>query len=227
MQVLITHLADCCRVTLVGRFTSADDKAFVPVLEEISAGRASQFVFDLSKLEFADSFALGLLLVARDEVVKNRATMRLTQPQPNVQRVFALTGLAGLLTVEGLTAPPPTPAKARNPAPPPRSSRFGMSVTAIDGRVSMSLSGRFTFAEVEEFRDAVAASAAKSLVIDLTQLEFMDSAALSAFLIAHDEIGAVGGRMVLANPQNRIRKLFDLTAVGSLLHIEEGGIGAG
>lgn len=229
MQVLITHSADQCRITLTGRFTSSDDKAFMPVLEEIAAGRTRDFILDLKGLDFADSFALGLMLVARDEVAKMGASLRLTQPQPAVQRVFALTGLMDFLSVEGMPSPQSQAPKPRTPSPAlKRPGGFGMGVTCRDGRLDVVLSGRFTFTEVEEFREVVAtASAATHLVVDLAGLEFMDSAALSAFLIAHDEMTASGGRLVLANPPERIRKLFDLTAVGSILCVEQGDSSAG
>ncbi|MEW5727771.1 MAG: STAS domain-containing protein [Pseudomonadota bacterium] len=67
----------------------------------------------------------------------------------------------------------------------------------------------------------MSSSPAKRWEIDLTELEFMDSAALSMLLIARDQAHTRGVEIVLTNPRGRVRQLFDLADIPAMMAIEE------
>jgi len=48
------------------------------------------------------------------------------------------------------------------------------------------------------------------LVLDLSDLEYISSAGLRTVFKARKALGARGGKVVVANPQPQIRKVFDL-----------------
>ena len=54
-------------------------------------------------------------------------------------------------------------------------------------------------------------SGALDLVIDLSALDFIDSAGLGALLTVLNAVGAAGGRLVLCGLSKRVRSIFELT----------------
>lgn len=59
----------------------------------------------------------------------------------------------------------------------------------------------------------------KDLVFDCTDLDFVDSTALGAFVAVQKQAAARGLSMKLKNVKPRIQKLFTITAVDSLIEI--------
>ncbi|RLD00603.1 MAG: anti-anti-sigma factor [Chloroflexi bacterium] len=57
------------------------------------------------------------------------------------------------------------------------------------------------------------------LLVDLTQVPFMDSTALGIFISAFKRTRQVGGGVKFANPQADLRKVFSLTQTDKLLTI--------
>jgi anti-anti-sigma factor len=97
------------------------------------------------------------------------------------------------------------------------------------------LRGSFTFKDHHGFRavlDALTAAGGGRRVLDLSQVEFLDSAALGMLLIAEDETTRARGSLILRNPSGPITRLFELSAMDTLFRIERtdgcpaGGAGA-
>jgi anti-anti-sigma factor len=85
------------------------------------------------------------------------------------------------------------------------------------------MSGSFTFQDHQSFRsvlDVIAASEAKQHVLDLSQVGFLDSAALGMLLIAEDHATKAKRKLKLRNPSDQISRLFKLSAMDSLFQIE-------
>lgn len=64
----------------------------------------------------------------------------------------------------------------------------------------------------------------RTVVLDLAAVDFMDSSGLGALVYALREAGACGGRLVVDNPQPRVRRLFESALVAELFGL--GGEGA-
>jgi anti-anti-sigma factor len=95
--------------------------------------------------------------------------------------------------------------------------------TQTSDGVVISLSGSFTFKDHHGFRavlDALTAARAGRKTLDLSKVDFLDSAALGMLLIAEDETTRVGGTLTLRNPSAQITRLFELAAMDTLFRIE-------
>ena len=66
--------------------------------------------------------------------------------------------------------------------------------------------------------DDLQASGFRSLVIDLHQVEFIDSAGLRMLLDLHDELDLGGGRLTLVPPLPDACRIFDVTATRRRFH---------
>jgi anti-anti-sigma factor len=92
---------------------------------------------------------------------------------------------------------------------------------AADGLV-MALRGSFTFKDHHSFRallDALRGAGSRH-VLDLSGLEFVDSAALGMLLIADDEARAAGWALTLRRPPPRVARLIEVAAMDSIFTIE-------
>jgi len=93
---------------------------------------------------------------------------------------------------------------------------------ASDG-VAITMRGAFTFKDHHSFRellDTIKASAGRHHVLDLSRLDFMDSAALGMLLIADDESKSGGWTLTLRHPPSRIARLIELAAMDEIFKIE-------
>jgi anti-anti-sigma factor len=82
---------------------------------------------------------------------------------------------------------------------------------APDG--TLRLSGEFDMSSVETFRLAVETSADpdREVVLDLTELTFLDSSGIRAILTMAQEIGTNG--VVMRNPQPNVRRVIELIGI--------------
>ena len=60
----------------------------------------------------------------------------------------------------------------------------------------------------------------RHIEIDLATLEFMDSAGLSAIIVAHKRAEVLGGQLTLCSPGREVSRLFDAADIGIYLNIE-------
>jgi HptB-dependent secretion and biofilm anti anti-sigma factor len=91
-----------------------------------------------------------------------------------------------------------------------------------DGIV-ISLRGSFTFKDHHGFRavlDALGGASGTNRVLELSGVDFLDSAALGMLLIADDETARTHGKLTLRNPSAQISRLFELSAMDALFRIE-------
>ncbi len=87
----------------------------------------------------------------------------------------------------------------------------------------VSISGELTFADYVTFRevaDRLLKVNGNSIVIELSQLEFIDSAGLGMLLIARDEALKANQSVILRNPQGQVKRIFSATKFKSLFTVE-------
>ena len=76
---------------LLGKFTFADNKMFREIINELTPPTIKRVVFDMEKLEFVDSAALGMLLLAHDETLKHKkGPIILQKPEGQVKKMFSI-----------------------------------------------------------------------------------------------------------------------------------------
>ncbi len=56
-----------------------------------------------------------------------------------------------------------------------------------------------------------------TVVIDLSELSFMDSSGLTAFITAKNRIEAAGDKLVLTSPQPNVLRVFEVTGLAELI----------
>lgn len=86
-----------------------------------------------------------------------------------------------------------------------------------------SLSGRFTFGDQQAFATVVAQfenPAVQILRLDLTEVEFIDSAALGMLLLALEKAEKLDKKLVLCGATGQVKKMFGMANFHTIFTIE-------
>ena len=93
-----------------------------------------------------------------------------------------------------------------------------------DGRVVYRLTGDLDSAVADAVRDRLAelvdSASGGLIVLDLSELRFIDSRGVRVLLQVHDQAQAGGGTLVLFRPNPHLRKILDLLELGTVFSIE-------
>jgi len=103
-------------------------------------------------------------------------------------------------------------------------SHFRVEVRAADQATVISVSGELDLASspaLEEELERVAQSNAGVVIVDLRQLEFMDSTGLSVLVKAHQQAEEQGRRLGLVNGSQQVQRLLNLTGVADRLTLAD------
>jgi anti-anti-sigma factor len=110
-------------------------------------------------------------------------------------------------------------------------SHFRVEVRNADDTTVISVSGELDLASspaLDEELERVAQSEAQVVVVDLRNLEFMDSTGLSVLVRAHQRAEENGRRLGLVNGSQQVQRLLTLTGVAdrlTLTDVPEGLLG--
>ncbi len=80
-------------------------------------------------------------------------------------------------------------------------------------KVTLKLEGNFTYTQRKPFQEmlkAVSIDGVEQIVIDLSQVAFLDSAALGLLMISHRQLQAEKRTLSLAYPQPTVRQIIEL-----------------
>ncbi|MFG3169068.1 STAS domain-containing protein [Streptomyces sp. NPDC048200] len=105
-----------------------------------------------------------------------------------------------------------------------------------DGIALVTVAGELDVETAPELRNRLAdqiRAGRRHLLLDLSEVPFMDSSGINALLKAHDEAGRAGGSVCLVSPAPMVRRVLDLTGVSltiasmdgveaALAHVGEG-----
>jgi len=96
--------------------------------------------------------------------------------------------------------------------------KFEPDITAI------SCTGRFTLGnrlrELEGLVNSLLEEGVRKLVLDLTHVEFVDSAGLGVIMHISGETEQKGGRLRIAGGNEQAHRLFEITHTGTILAID-------
>jgi anti-sigma B factor antagonist len=101
---------------------------------------------------------------------------------------------------------------------------FSVTVTTDGDRATVSLCGELDMSGVDRARTAIEqaeASSAGLLILDLSQLEFIDSTGLEVVLRAARRAHDAGRRLVVQRPSSYVRRLLEITAIDQSLDVVE------
>ncbi|EME71573.1 anti-sigma-factor antagonist [Paramagnetospirillum caucaseum] len=87
-------------IKVSGRMTHKDHKAFRDILSHIGNAGTARVRFDLSRVEFMDSSALGMLLIVRDAAVQQSRDVILKGATGQVENLMKVAKLHKYFTVE-------------------------------------------------------------------------------------------------------------------------------
>jgi anti-sigma B factor antagonist len=99
---------------------------------------------------------------------------------------------------------------------------FSVTVNSDGDRTTVSLRGELDLSGVDRARQAVEqaeATDATLLVLDLSQLDFIDSTGLEVMLRAARRAHDNGRRLIVARPSRYIRRLLEMTAIDQSLDV--------
>lgn len=95
---------------------------------------------------------------------------------------------------------------------------------ATAGEVTeVRMTGRLEFTDHDRLRDVVAAlddAPNRTFVIELSGLEFIDSAGLGMLLILQEEAEQRNKRLVVRGPRDDVRRSLELARIGEIVSIE-------
>jgi len=86
-------------------------------------------------------------------------------------------------------------------------------------RLTISVSGRVDTVTAPELEAALKFGNATCVVIDLANVPYMSSAGLRLLLTAHKTMMGKGGELQVANVQNDVREVLDITGFSDILNI--------
>jgi anti-anti-sigma factor len=97
------------------------------------------------------------------------------------------------------------------------------NVTNAGGRSVIRLQGRFDFNAHRDFREAVDASLAdassREVMVDLADVDYLDSSALGMLLMLRDKAKASGRAVSLANCRGAVKQVLDIANFSKLFAI--------
>lgn len=88
MEITKTLNLDTYDVTMSGRFTFNDHPEFREILQQMTEPAIRQIVLHMSQVEFVDSAALGMLLLANDEAEKHQKRLVISGAKGQVKKMF-------------------------------------------------------------------------------------------------------------------------------------------
>ncbi len=104
---------------------------------------------------------------------------------------------------------------------PAEAPQFSVTAERFDGQVVIQVGGEIDIATCERLRDAIEPHLGpqQTMVLDLSEVEFMDSSCLHVLEQARGTLTADGGSLILRNPSEAARRL--LTAAGAERLLDE------
>ena len=86
-------------IRLDGRFVFSAHRTFRLAIKDLLAGRCTALEIDFAKVEYVDSAALGMLLLAREELAAVKKTIALIHCGGSVQQVLDVANFQKLFAI--------------------------------------------------------------------------------------------------------------------------------
>jgi stage II sporulation protein AA (anti-sigma F factor antagonist) len=72
-----------------------------------------------------------------------------------------------------------------------------------------------------EIDQMIAHKKPRKAILELSGIDFMDSSGIGLIMGRHARMQAIGGELILRDPNDRIMKIFDLSGLGKIVRIEK------
>lgn len=97
------------------------------------------------------------------------------------------------------------------------SSCLTINVAHLDGVATIFLEGELDYFETDDLRAQLLPPAARTITLDLSKLDFIDAAGVSALIAVGHATEEAGANLRIVNAPRHIRRVFELTAAAYLL----------
>jgi anti-sigma B factor antagonist len=97
-----------------------------------------------------------------------------------------------------------------------RQSFDGFVVVFVDGEIDVAVAG-----VLAEELEATIDDCSPAMLVDLTNVTFMDSSALSTLIRVHKYAGSHGGGIRLVGPNARVSRLLEITHLDHVLPVHD------
>lgn len=187
-------------------------------------------ILDMANVVFTDTRALSLLVKYLKRTREQGGDLKLASVSDAVQVILELSKLDQVLRVyptveEAAAACTPIPADTRKVEPTPAHTArqettaqqlpTGVTLLAVRGRFDA-----FRIPGIQAELDALGFDAACQFVVDLTHVEFLDSAGLALLVKLLRQVRHAGGRLALVRSQHEdANRIFHLTQFDKVFHI--------
>lgn len=95
---------------------------------------------------------------------------------------------------------------------------MNLSSEQLDASLLLRVSGEVDLATAGDLEKALTDAAGSSVVVDLTEVPFMDSTGLNALVNGRRAIMDAGGSIALVvTPESAVARLLDITGMGDVL----------
>ncbi len=98
------------------------------------------------------------------------------------------------------------------------------AIEAKDHESIVRLRGRLTFNDHAKLRTLITemqGSKGKRQILDLGNLEFVDSAGIGMLLIAHEEMGNADKQLVLRGAAGQVKRVLSVAQLGKIVTVED------
>lgn len=92
---------------------------------------------------------------------------------------------------------------------------------------TLKLEGNFTYTQRKPFQDAVknaCANNAQHIVIDLSQVSFLDSAVLGLLMVTHRQLVAEKRKLSMCKPQPTVKQIIELANLHKTISVVESDV---
>ena len=90
------------------------------------------------------------------------------------------------------------------------------AIVRLTGRMTLGMRLREIESKIGDLSD----NGVQRLIVDLSSVEFVDSAGLGLIMLLYGKMKAAGGQLRLVAPGPRLRELFTMTHTDSILSID-------
>jgi anti-sigma B factor antagonist len=102
LQILVSHRAAHAYVVLAGELDGATAPFLVRTLVELNDTLEGDLILDIKQLSFIDSTGLSVFVSQQKKLFSKGQKLVIYAPTPMARRLFQITGLDDVLTVEPL-----------------------------------------------------------------------------------------------------------------------------
>jgi anti-anti-sigma factor len=195
-------------VVLEGALVVASAPLLERTLADLCRGGAKDIVVDMAGVEFIDSSGMNAILRTRIVCKDHDCDLSLTPARGTVRRVFEI---ARLLEKLPFHKSGPRGGSAQDAAP--RSGELEIRDDAQAGRHTLVLAGQLdltTSPALERVTVSLCKSGASEIVLDLRELDLLDSAGVRAVVAGQERCREHGCELFLTPGRQAIERLFDV-----------------